>query len=385
MSKHDFSAEEFEIRQRRVRKAMADQQLEVLIVIAPTNIQYLIGTRTKSYQEFQCLLFPIDKSKPLTVLTRLAEVFEYQDLSLANEVHGWGGREPQDPVEVLKGILTNHDYLRSRVGLEVPAFYLSVHDHVNLRAVLRDADVVEVTSMIEDMKLIKSPKELEYIRRAALIANNAMQVATDHIHEGAIECEVAGAVYQSLLAQGGDSPASPLNLVSGERSGFAHGAPSERRMAKGDSVNIEFGAAYRRYCTTIGRQFCIGAPSARLKELFVVVKDACDACIELMIPGRAAIEPHNAAKKVIADAGYDANRWHTTGYGIAPGYPPSWGESIHMFGDSEYVLEAGMMLSVEPPIYIAEERLGVRLIDNVLITESGPELLTTFKRNLIEC
>ena len=114
MSKHDFSAEEFETRQRRVRKAMADRQLEVLIVIAPANIQYLIGTRTKSYQEFQCLLFPIDESKPLTVLTRLAEVFEYQDLSLANEVHGWGGREPQDPVEVLKGILTNHDYLRSR-------------------------------------------------------------------------------------------------------------------------------------------------------------------------------------------------------------------------------------------------------------------------------
>ena len=383
MSKQDFSVEEFQTRQRRVRQAMAHQDLDVLIVIAPTNIQYLIGTRTKSYQEFQCLLFPINNDKPLTVLTRLAEVFEYQELSLASEVHGWGGREPEDPVEVLKGILQKQGYLQTRVGLEVPAFYLSVHDHANLRVVLGDTDVVEVTSMIEELKLIKSPKELEYIRRSTLIANNAMQVATEHIHAGAVECEVAGAVYQSLLAQGGDSPASPLNLVSGERSGFAHGAPSERRMTEGDSVNIEFGGAYRRYCTTIGRQFCIGEPSARLQELFAVVKDACDACIELMTPGRAAVEPHNAAKKIIAEAGYDANRWHTTGYGIAPGYPPSWGESIHMFGDSEHVLEAGMMLSVEPPIYIPEERMGVRLIDDVLVTESGPELLTTFDRNLI--
>ena len=91
MSKDDFSAAEFESRQRRVREAMVDQQLDILIVIAPANMQYLIGTRTKSYQEFQCLLFPLDESKPLTVLTRLAEVFEYQDLSLANEVFGWGG------------------------------------------------------------------------------------------------------------------------------------------------------------------------------------------------------------------------------------------------------------------------------------------------------
>ena len=200
-----------------------------------------------------------------------------------------------------------------------------------------------------------------------------------------MECEVAGAVYQSLLAQGGDSPASPLNLVSGDRSCFAHGAPTERRMEAGDSINIEYGGAYRRYCTTIGRQFSIGEPNPRLAELYQIVRDACDACIELMTPGRPAVEPHNAAKNIIADAGFDANRIHTTGYGIAPGYPPSWGESIHMFGGSDYVLEAGMMLSVEPPIYIHEERVGVRLIDDVLITESGPELLTTYNRDLIIC
>ena len=186
MSKDDFSAEEFTSRQLRVRTAMADQQLDVLIVIAPANIQYLIGTRTKSYQEFQCLLFPIDDAKPLTVLTRLAEVFEYQELSLADEVFGWGGREPEDPVDVLKGILQKSGYLQGRVGLEVPAFYLSVRDHANLQTVLSGAEVVEVTSLIENMKLVKSPKELEYIRRSTLIANTAMQVATDHIHAGAM-------------------------------------------------------------------------------------------------------------------------------------------------------------------------------------------------------
>ncbi|MDH3689127.1 MAG: Xaa-Pro peptidase family protein [Gammaproteobacteria bacterium] len=383
MSKQDFLLEEFKHRHQRVRTRMAQNNLELLIVIAPTNIQYLIGSRTKSYQEFQCLLFPIEPDKPLTVLTRLAEVAEYTDLSLADEVYGWGGREPEDPIDILQDLMQPRDYLKRRIGLEVPYYYLSVPDHAKIQGMLGGTTVVDATRLIEDLKLVKSSAEIAYVRRAAEIANAAMQVAQNAMVEGATECEVAGAVYHTLLAQGGDSPASPLNLVSGDRSCFAHGAPTERALRRGDSINIEFGGAYKRYCTTIGRQFCIGQPDDRLLEVYEIVRGACDACIELMTPGTPAVVPHDVAKKIIADHGFDTNRVHTSGYGIAPGYPPSWGESIHMFGDSEYLLESGMNLSVEPPVFIHEERLGVRLIDNILITEDGPELLTSYNRDLI--
>jgi len=385
MSKHDFSPTEFRARHDRVREEMARSDVELLVVIAPTNIQYLVGSRTKSYQEFQCLLFPLDPDRPKVVLTRLAEVPEYSDLSLADNVYGWGGREPEEPVAALRAVMAAHGYLGARTGLEVPHYYLSVQDHTKLQALLGDALVLDATLLIENIKLVKSPAEIEYIRTAARITNKAMQAAAGAIGEGVTECEVAGIIYQSLLAQGGDSPASPLNLVSGERSCYGHGAPTERILVEGDSVNVEFGGAYRRYCVTIGRQLCLGSPAPRLREVYDVIRQACDACIERMTPGTPAVEPHNAAKKIIADAGFDQYRLHTTGYGIAPGYPPSWGESIHMFGDSEYVLEPGMLLSVEPPVYIHEERLGVRLIDDVLVTEQGPSILTTFDRGLIVC
>lgn len=383
MSKEDFSAQEFAERHRRVREAMAARDLEVLLVIAPANIQYLIGTRTKSYQEFQCLVFPLDPARPMVVLTRLAEVPEYTDLSLADAVHGWGGREPEDPIEALGRVLARHGYSPRRIGLEIPYYYLSVQDHAKLQQMFSDCEVVDASTLVEHLKLVKSPKEIEYIRRAVGIAQNAMQIAQDAMRVGVQECEIAGEVYRSLLVQGGDMPASPLNLVSGDRSCFGHGAPSERRLQAGDDVNIEFGGAYRRYTSTIGRQFVMGEPGPRILEIYKVAREATDACIELMKPGTPAVEPHLAAKRVIADAGLDDYRLHTTGYGIAPGYPPSWGESIHMFGDSPFILEAGMMLSVEPPIYIHEERRGVRIIDNVLVTEQGPELLSVFNRDLI--
>ena len=102
-----------------------------------------------------------------------------------------------------------------------------------------------------------------------------------------------------------------------------------------------------------------------------------------MRDGVPAIVPHEAAKRVIADAGLDQFRAHTTGYGMAPGFPPSWGESPNMFGGTADTLRAGMVVSVEPALFLAEEQLGVRLIDNVIVTQDGVELLTQTPQDLI--
>ena len=101
--------------------------------------------------------------------------------------------------------------------------------------------------------------------------------------------------------------------------------------------------------------------------------------------GVPAIVPHEAAKRVIATAGMDRYRLHTTGYSIGAGVPPSssWGEPLNMFGGTVDVLRAGMVVSIEPPVFVAEERIGARIIDNVLVTESGAELLSTYPLDLL--
>jgi Xaa-Pro dipeptidase len=382
MSKQDFTLAEFHQRQARVRRAMEAAGIDLLIVAHPVNIQYLIGSRAKSYQEFQVLLFPLEEA-PLTILMRLAEVAEISDLSLAEDVRGWGGREPEDPLEVFAALIEEKGYAARRIGLEVPDFYMHPYSYRRITEILGDALVLDASHLIHDLKLVKSPAELAYIRKAAEIADAAMGSAVEAIAEGASEMEVAGEVYRTLFRLGSDSPASPMNFASGERSCYGHGAPSERILRRGDFMHIEYGAAYRRYCATIGRQFCLGTPSPRMRELYQVVRDACDACIAEVRVGVPAARPHAAAKKVIAEAGLDRYRLHTTGYGIAPGYPPSWGEYIHFFADSDYTLEAGMVLSVEPPVFIHEERLGARIIDDVVVTETGAEILSRSSRDLL--
>lgn len=382
MSKHYFDAAEFKQRQDRARSAMQARGIDLLLVISPVNLNYLIGSCAKSFQKFQCLFFPLNAG-PLTVLTRRSEVAEYQDLSLADDVRGWNGGDPEDPIDVFEKIFHEKRLAGKRIGIEMPRYYLSVPDFLRLRDVVSGCTVVDASGLVEETKFVKSSREQDYIRKAAELNDAGMTACTEALRAGATELEVAGEVYRTMARAGSGTAASAMNFASGERSCYAHVPPSERVIQKYDFVHVEFGSNYRQYCSTIGRQFAVGAPSRRMVEIFDTIRRAADACIVAMKPGVPAKVPHEAAKAVIVEAGMEEGRWHLTGYGVAPGFPPSWGESISLFGDCDRPLEAGMVLSVEPPVFLHKEGLGARTVDNVLITETGCEILSKITRDLI--
>jgi Xaa-Pro dipeptidase len=382
VSKHDFTAAEFADRRARVSKAIAAAGLDWLVAFHPVSIHWLTGSYAKAYQEFQCLLIPAGPG-PLTIITRDGEVNEYRDETLVDEIIGWGGGIVEDPIAIFAKHAKRLGLLQARVGMEVPAYYLHPHHYVQLKDLLGKALVSEATTLVHDLKLVKSPAEWVYIRKAVKIADDAMAVFAKELREGRSELGLAGKVYDSMMSAGGGLAASPINLVSGERSGFSHGAPTERKLRRGDYGNIEYGAMYRRYTSTIGRQFSIGKPSPRMLELYDIVRHAADVCMAAIRDGVPAIVPHEAARKVIVDAGMEQYRVHTTGYGLAPGFPPTWGEPLHMLNGSTYTLRAGMVITIEPPVFIGSERLGARLIDNVRVTKDGVELLSSFSRDLI--
>ncbi len=382
MSKHDFSAEEFGMRRARVRTAIGQAGLDWLLVFHPVSIRWLTGSDAKSYQEFQCLLISAAPG-PISVLTREGERSEFQDDALIDQLSTFGGPEPEDPLEAFSRLATSLGLQRARVGMEVPAYYLHPHHYVRIKQILGDALVAEATNLVHDLTLVKSATELGYIREATRIGDLAMTAFVESLAEGKSELELAGTIYHALLTSGSGLAASPINLVSGERSGFSHGAPTDRRLRHGDFGSVEYGATFKRYTATIGRQFCLGPPTPRMRELYAVVRAAADACIAQIRAGVPAVVPHEAAKRVIKEAGLDHGRVHTTGYGLAPGFPPTWGEPIHMFGGSTYTLQAGMVVTVEPPVFLGNERLGARIIDNLLVTENGADLLSRACRELI--
>jgi Xaa-Pro dipeptidase len=381
MSKADFSAAEFAGRLARLRAKMAAMRLDWLVAIHPMSIHWLTGSDAKSYQEFQCLLVGA-RDEPLVVFTRQGERHEFEVDSLADEVIGWGGGVTEDPIDALAPLLRRLGIAGRRVGFEVPAYYLHPDHARRLREAL-GPEAVEASGLIARLKLVKSPAELDCVRRAAALADGAMARFAEALAAGRSELQLAGTVYQALLESGSGIAASPINLVTGPRTAFAHGAPTGRLLQAGDFGNIEFGATASRYTATLGRDFVLGTPTSRMRELHDVVAEAGDAMLAEIRDGVPAIRVHEAGCQVIAAAGLDRFRVHLTGYSLGPGFPPSWAEPLYLMDGCGDVLQAGMVLTIEPPVFIGEEGLGARLIDNVVVTAHGAERLSRFSRDLL--
>lgn len=382
MSRQDFSSEEFSSRLLHVRHAMVERQLDWLIAIHPVSILWLTGSEAKSYQEFQCLFVGAD-GEPLTALVRAGEVNELEADSIVDRVVGWGGGISEDPLRAFERVTRRLGIIGKRVGLEVPGFFLHPYQYLGLLDILGRDRVVDTTLLIPNLKLVKSSAEIGYIREASRLADLAMATFRRELGAGRTELELAGSIYETLLANGSGIAASPINLVSGARSAFSHGAPTARMLQRGDFGNVEFGATSRKYTATIGRQFVLSQPNPRMLQLYDVVRRASDAMIATIANGVLAASVHEAARQVIDDAGLDPFRVHLSGYGLAPGFPPSWAEPLQMLDGSSHTLQAGMVVTIEPPVFIGDEGLGARIIDNVLVTTNGAELLSHEDRNLI--
>ena len=381
MSKNDFEISEFEKRHLRVRSEMEKSGIDLLLVFAPANINYLIGTPSKGYQEFQVLFFPLQSDK-LTILTRLPDSPHLKAESLADEVIGWGGREPEDPINVMKRIMIEKNYTGLKIGIEVPYYYLHPYDYKKIIDLIGSSLVKDTTDLIGSIRLIKSPAELEYVKKAAQILDQSIETGFKSIKDGKTERQVSADIHHTLLLSGSDIPSSPMNFLTGPRSAFAHAEPSDRVISNGDFMHIQFGAHWKRYCCTIGRQIALGKPTQRMLDIYQVARDAVDACIDAMKSDVPATVPHEAAKNIISKAGMDRYRLHMTGYAVGAAFPPSWVEPLVLDSSCPYTLQEGMIIAVEPPLFGLEDGLGVRIIENVLITKNGTETLCKTTRDL---
>jgi len=382
LSKFDFPVEEFYERRARLRDAMHRKSLDWLVLIHPVAIHWLSGSEAKSYQAFQCLLFAAGADR-VVMITREAERAEFLEDALVSELHTWGGPDAEDPIEVLATVVDRLGLRKGRIGLDIPAFYLSAHHHRRIVDLLAPAIIEEATNVVHALKLVKSPRELAYIREASRIADISIAAFERNLHSGRSELEVVAEVFHAILSAGGGQPATPVNFASGPRAALSHAAPTERRLERSDFGNIEYAVPYRRYMVSIGRQFSIGPPTPPMRALYDWVREASDACMSEIRDGVSAREPFEAARRIIAKAGLEAYRVHTIGYSVGAAFPPSTGEPFNLLQRSGEVLKAGMVLSICPPIFIPEERLGARLVDNVLVTANGAERLSRSSRDLI--
>lgn len=238
--------------------------------------------------------------------------------------------------------------------------------------------VVGAAEFFSTLRLRKTTDELMKMKKAAKIAEKALEDTLPIVKPGVRELEIANTLIMNLIRRGSsiDLPFDPI-IASGPNSADPHAAVSEREVQAGEFVLIDWGTRFEGYCSDLTRTFAVGSVSEEMRTVHNLVASANRAAFASVKPGVAAGEVDAAARNLIRDGGYDGFFTHRLGHGLGM----ECHEDPYMFGENRTLLEAGMVFTDEPGIYLPGQ-FGVRIEDDLVVTESGCESLTSFPRDL---
>lgn len=236
----------------------------------------------------------------------------------------------------------------------------------------------DVSRTLADLRMYKSPEELDCIRRAQKITDEAFAHILDYIQPGLSERDVARELRDFADRRGSEGPSFDYIVVSGRNSSMPHGVPSEKPLEAGDFVTMDFGCVTGGYCSDMTRTVAVGHCSDEMGQVYHTVLRAQEAAIRLAASGVSCKAVDAAARDLINSAGYEGCFGHGAGHsvGLEIHEPPAFNTR------DETICRPGMVMTVEPGIYL-EGRFGVRIEDMVLITKSGCEDLTNSPKELI--
>ena len=266
-----------------------------------------------------------------------------------------------------------------KVGLQPDYVSLSVRN--KLKKILSARRLIEVEDKLLDDRAVKDEDEINLIRKAAEIQQQAFRDALTFLEPGQTEAEIAAYLDYRMRSLGTDGPSFRTIVAFDANSSLPHAIPGSTRLKKNSFILIDWGAVYRGYCSDMTRMVCLKPMKGEMREIYNIVLEAQLAGIESIKPGANCREVDAAARKVIEDAGYGERFGHGLGHGI--------GLDIHerpVLGkraDEDATLQPGQVVTAEPGIYVPGVG-GVRIEDDVLVTESGHEVLTDLPKSLDE-
>lgn len=240
------------------------------------------------------------------------------------------------------------------------------------------ATLKPLSNIVENLRMIKTPKEIELIKKAAWISDEAFKYILTFIKPGVSEIDIANELEFHMRKNGATGAAFDIIIASGHRSALPHGVASDKIIEEGDMLTLDFGAYYQGYRSDMTRTIAVGEPPGKLKEIYQIVYDSLQIALSSMKAGITGKEADSYTRDFIKAKGYGKNYGHGSGHGIGLDIH----ENIFMSPVCEDILEENMVLTVEPGIYIPDLG-GVRIEDDVIVTKNGVEVITHSPKELI--
>jgi len=356
-------------RQKKLASELQGIGVEALLITHLPNIRYLCGFAGSS----GVLVLHARASSP-----RLAFFTD--------------GRYTQQAAEQVQGakvVITRNPTIvqacewveKSRIGvLGFEGEHLSFSGYKQLSQLLRGKTKLKAAGgIIEQLRAIKDPDEIKQIRDAVLLAAGLFPGVLASMKPGAAEALIAGELELQARRAGAEKMSFDTIVAAGPRSALPHGRASAQSLPKSGFIILDYGVILAGYCSDMTRTVHVGQVSRAHRHMYEAVREAQLASIEMVRPGVEAGEVDRAGRQVLKKAGYEAYFTHSTGHGVGIEVH----ESPRLAKGQTQKLVAGMIVTIEPGIYISDDG-GVRIEDMVLVTESGHDVLTPTTKDLIE-
>jgi Xaa-Pro aminopeptidase len=360
------------VRQKNVRDALKELKLDGLLLTHPPDLAYLTN-------------FTGDDSVGLITEKDFFLVTDFRYKEQAEQEAGWlktsirDGKMSDAAAKVVTAAKLG------RIGFEANFTTFGQADAVD-RAIkeTKDAKAVELVPLQDVMvniRKVKDDNEIDLIRKSVAVAEEAFEAIRSEIKVGQTENYLAGLMVFELRSRGASNSSFPVIVAAGANSSLPHYRPGEALVQRDQPLLLDWGALYKGYCSDLTRTMLVGRVSSRIKQIYKVVAEAQAAAIKFLRPGVTTLQADRIARDVIERAGFGEQFGHGLGHGI--------GREIHEMpsmrkNGGEEELRPGMIVTVEPGIYLPGEG-GVRIEDDVLITHSGCEVLSTLERSFEGC
>ena len=345
-----FTADELAARRNAATAEMKRRGLDGLLMFRQESMFYLTGYDTFGYVFFQSIILTADGR--MTLLTRSADQRQAKFTSVVEDVRVWVDREGSNPAEDLKAILVGHGLKGKKLGVEYDAYGLTARNGKLLEAAMSGfATLEDASDLVTKQRLIKSPAEITYVRRAAELADKAWDAAIETAKPGAFEGDILAAMHGEIFRGGGDDPGNEFIIGSGPGALMCRYFTGRRNLDANDQLTLEWAGTYRHYHSALMRTLRIGKPPARQLDLWKAAQDALLACEAALKPGNAVGDVFDAHAHSLDAAGLSSARLNACGYSLGTTYAPNWMDWPMLFKDNPVIAAPGMVFFIHMIIF----------------------------------
>ena len=377
-----FSPEELRSRRDRVREDLNERGLHALLVFRQESSYYLTGFDTFGYCFFQCLYLGADGS--VTLFTRAPDLRQAQHTSDIDDIRIWRDQSGTDPSTELVDILEEHGCRGNRVGIEFDAYGLTAFNWRRLETSLDGfCRYVDASDIVSLHRVVKSPAEIEYERRAAALADDALDAALALIEPGAFEGDILAAMQGAIFKGGGDYPGNEFIIGAGRDALLCRYFSGRKHLERKDQITLEWAGAYRHYHAAMMRTVLIGEVTSEHRGMHIAATEAMEACEAALRPGEAIGSVFDAHARAADAHGLREHRLNACGYSLGATFAPTWMDWPMLYTGNPVIAEPNMVFFLHMIFTNSTNGRAMTLGHTVRVTETGCERMSRSPLDLL--